>query len=512
MRSRAFWYKPVKAAYGWFKCTPRDDGRCSAPTSFAVTGPLQVIGSVHKPNNMDRKQLTIREVALKALHRIETRNDVPRDALNALFQRHDFSNRDRAFATEMVYGTIRWKRWLDWILSELMTRNLSTVTPWIHQILRMGLYQLMFMDRVPQAAATHEAVEMARRYGHAGTARLTNALLRSAIRKREGFHVRDLSSNSRKPAGIQTEEPSTYYLGVTHSYPDWLVRRWVDRYDIAGATALMEAGNQKPPVSIRMNPACATKASLTDSLNRHGICVESGRWLDDFLLISNTGNLTRLPDFTQGRFQVQDESAGLAVRLLEPKPGETVVDLCCAPGGKMTYIAQIMRSRGKVIACDPDLSRMRRVLQNHQRLGLGGVCLLIMDGRRPALRMTADRVLVDAPCSGLGAIARRPDLRWRRRPEDIERLRCLQFELLERASDLVRVSGVLVYSTCTIEPEENEDVVDAFCRKHPEFRLEQPASWPERLTGIMKHNGMISTLPSVHGIDGSFAARMRKVA
>ena len=441
----------------------------------------------------------VREVALKVLHRAETRDAAPREALNDYFQRYVYSERDRAFATEVVYGTIRWRRRLDWMLGQLMRGDPESLTPWIRQVMRMGLYQLMMMDRVPDAAATHESVELARRYGHQGTVRLTNAVLRSAIRKR---------AQLERPE--YREDPVTE-LGVTHSYPAWLTKRWVGRYGVEGAAGLMQAGNLTPPLTIRVNTMRTTPGDLAETLSRHGISVEPARWLEDFLSVRNTGDLRRLPCHEEGLFQVQDESAGLAVRLLDPKQGETIVDLCCAPGGKTTYIARFVCAGGQVIACDRSLHRLRRVEEHRQRMGLGQVRLVVMDGRSPGLDTEADRVLVDAPCSGLGTIARRPDLRWRRRAEDIGRLHDAQLALLERSAGLVKMGGVLVYSTCTIEPEENEEVVAAFCKKHPGFRVERPVDWPDALAGVMDDEGRICTLPSAHGVDGSFAARLRRV-
>ena len=271
----------------------------------------------------------------------------------------------------------------------------------------------------------------------------------------------------------------------------------------------MEAGNRPPLLSVRVNTARSTAQDLAAALAPHGIQVEPGRWLDDYLIIRHAGDLHTLASHEAGLFQVQDESGGLAVRLLGPQAGETVVDLCCAPGGKTTYIAQIVGAGGRVFACDSSLHRLRRVEEHRRRMGLGQVRLVVMDGRSPGLDFKADRVLVDAPCSGLGTIARRADLRWRRTAEDIGRLRGEQLALLEKGAGMVKPGGVLVYSTCTIEPEENEDVVAAFRERHPGFRPDSPGGWPAELAGVMDGADRIATLPPVHGVDGSFAARLR---
>ncbi len=446
----------------------------------------------------DRNTPGAREIALKALYHADTGDVPPRSALDALFRRYACGDRDRALATELVYGTIRWRRRLDWMLGQLLRGDPESLTAWIRHILRMGLYQLMMLDQVTDAAATHESVQLARRYGHAGTVRLTNAILRTAIRKRDLLE---------RP--VRGEDPVTE-LGVTHSYPAWMAKRWIERYGVEDAAALMKAGNRPPPLTIRVNTSRSAPLDLAATLKRHGILVEPGRWLDDYLSIRHAGDLRRLPAHAAGLFQVQDESGGLAVRLLDPKQGETIVDLCCAPGGKTTYIAQIVGAGGRVIACDTSPHRLRRVEENRRRLGLGQVRLVGMDGRSPGVDLAADRVLVDAPCSGLGTIARRPDLRWRRKAEDMDRLRGEQLALLEGGAGLVKPGGVLVYSTCTIEPEENEEIVAAFCGRHPGFRLEKPGDWPGDLAGVLDGAGRIATLPSTHGVDGSFAARLRR--
>ena len=446
----------------------------------------------------ERTATPAREIALKALHRAEDRDNLPRDALDELFRRYALCDRDRAFATELVYGAIRWRRRLDWMLGQLLRGKPDSLTPWIRLILHMGLYQLMMMDRVPDAAATHTSVQLAKRYGHRGTVRLTNAVLRTAIRKR------DLLSGPARGGDPVTD------LSDTHSYPLWLAKRWIERYGAESAAALMEAGNRPPPLTVRVNTSRSTPRDLSDSLARQGIQVKPGRWLADFLSIRHAGDLRALPAHEAGLFQVQDESAGLAVRLLGPEAGETVIDLCCAPGGKTTYIAQIVGAGGQVIACDSSPHRLRRVEEHRRRMGLGQVRLAVMDGRSPGMDFKADRVLVDAPCSGLGVIARRPDLRWRRKAEDIDRLRREQLALLESGAALVKPGGVLVYSTCTIEPEENEEVVAAFRDRYPGFRQDDPGDWPAELAGVLDGAGRIATLPPVHGVDGSFAARFRR--
>lgn len=441
---------------------------------------------------------SIRDVALRALYQSDTDGISVRDALGDLFHQYTFDGRNRSFATELVYGTVRWRKRLDSVLNQLIRRGTDSLTPWIHNILRMGVYQLMMMDQVPDAAATDEAVKLAKRYGHKGTVGLTNAVLRSVIRQR-----RQLLSPNQTGDIIKD-------LSLAHSYPEWIVQRWVERYGHQEAIALLEAGNRTPPVVIRVNTQKTTMDKLTELLVSDGVQVETCPGFEDYLTIRNTGNIQRLSGYSDGFFQVQDKSAGLAVRLLDPQPGETIIDLCSAPGGKTTYISHLQKDQGRIIACDFASKRLRRVRAHCRRLQLKNVWMLAMDGCKPGLHIQADRVLVDAPCSGLGTIARRADLRWRRKPEDIPAAQQIQKALLDNSADLVKPGGTLVYSTCTIETEENEDVLAYFCKGHSEFEVEKPVTWPSALSDVMDTQGIIRTLPSRHGIDGSFAVRLRK--
>ena len=442
--------------------------------------------------------MTIREVSLRTLCRFDQDGSFVRDTLDEALRRESFDERDRAFATELVYGVLRWRGRLDWTLEQLIPKGLDALTPWIRNTLRMGVYQLLMMTQVPDAAATHEAVQLAKRFGHSGTVGLTNAVLRNVIRKRESLREPPRFSDPIKE------------MSVRYSYPPWLVERWLARYGTETARKLFEWGNHPPPVVIRTNRLKTTPEALASLLKQGGIDARPGLYLTDFLILRDAGAVPNLPGYPNGLFQVQDESAGIAIRLLAPQPGETIVDLCCAPGGKTLYIADLMQDRGRVLGADIAPDRLIRLRDHCRRMVLHSVKPLVMDGRSPGLKVQADRVLVDAPCTGLGTIARRAELRWRRKPEDILAAQKLQNVLIEQGARLVRPGGTLVYSTCSIEPEENEGVVRAFCERHPEFRIERPEEWPSALDGLLGEDHMIRTLPSTHGIDGSFSVRMKR--
>ena len=439
--------------------------------------------------------MTVREVALRALYRFETEDADVRETLNALLRQSSLDTRDRALATELVYGIVRRLGRIDWVLQQFV-RRFDELTPWIRNILRLGGYQILILDQVPDAAATFESVELAKRFGHPGTVRLTNGVLRNLIRNRE-----DISFPNK-------EKEPVAHLSAVYSYPSWIVQRWIDRYGVAEAEALCKAGNRPPPVMVRVNRLRTDPETVTETLEESGVLITPGRYLDVFLVLRHTGNIRSLKGFREGWFQVQDESAGLAVRTLDPQPGETIVDLCCAPGGKTAYMAELMRNRGRIIGVDQTPGRLKKMQEHRRRLGLSSMLPVVMDGKTCTLRHQVDRVLVDAPCSGLGTIARRTELRWRRMPEDIPALQETQSALLAQGARLVKPGGVIVYSTCTIEPEENEDIVAAFCERNTEFSIETPSD--TAVSGLLDDRGMVQTLPSTHGVDGSFAVKLRK--
>jgi 16S rRNA (cytosine967-C5)-methyltransferase len=441
--------------------------------------------------------MTAREAALRALYKLEVENLHADWALSSALQRAQLGPRDRALVTELVNGVMRWRRLLDAVLNQLLTKGkLQDLTPWIRNILRMSLYQIQFLDKIPAAAATHQAVSLAKRFGHRGTAALVNGVLRNLIR-----------SHKVEPPYPPLERDPVGHIGLRYSHPDWMVRRWLKRYGLRETVALCRANNRVPDLVVRVNHLKATRAQLRESLAGEGVVVAEGRLIRDFLHLRGGGDITCLETFKKGWFQVQDESAGLATLLLAPEPGELILDLCSAPGGKTAHLAEMMDDGGVILAVDRYSRRLRDLVSNCRRLDISSVRPLVADGRSFWVR-PVDRVLVDAPCSGLGVLARRSDLRWRKREEDISQLTELQLHLLESGANLLKPGGVLVYSTCTIEDEENEEVVERLLRRRHDLILENAASSvpPETVT----EGGFVRTFPHRHGLDGTFGARLRK--
>ena len=398
------------------------------------------------------------------------------------------TNRDARFARQLVLGAVRWQKRLDWIIATCCVRPVAQLSPWARHILRLGTYQLFWLDRVPQSAAVHTSVELAKHLTHQGIASLVNAVLRNLLRQRARVRYPD-----------QRQTP-THYLAVYHSHPEWLVERWVGRWGRELVEHLLVANNQPAALNIYLNPLRANRETVAEL---DLVPVESR---PGFYRATNGADLFASRAYQQGQFQVQDPNAGLAVALLDPQPGERLLDLCSAPGGKAMQAAIAMTDCGLVVAADISLARLDRVRENARRLRLRAICPVARDGTTPGCG-TFDRVLADVPCSATGVLGRRPDARWRRQPAEFAALTARQQVLIQRAYEHLRPGGVLVYSTCSLEEEENEAIVDRFLKQTPTARLERAdAHFPTQPWA----GCYVRTIPGQHAGDGSFAARIRK--
>lgn len=447
---------------------------------------------------------TGREAAFLALLAAEEGGVYVDQALDRILARSQLPERERGLATELAYGVARRLGSLDWALARFSRRPPERLDAPVRVAVRLGAYQLWHLDRIPAHAAVDESVELVRRHGPAYAAGFVNAVLRAAARVR--WEELPLPPAAEDPAG---------HLAIAGAHPRWLVERWLARLGTEETAALLAANNRVPVLSARVNRLRAEPEALLRELERAGATVEPGRYLPEALRLGHGVHPAELTAFREGRLTWQDESSMLAVHVLDPQPGETVIDVAAAPGGKSTHIAERMGDRGRVIACDVDARRLRKLEENARRLGLHSIEPLALDGRRLGDRFAgaADRVLADVPCTGLGVIARRPDLRWRKAPGDIRALAALQRELLASAAACLKPGGVLVYSTCTTEPEENQDVVAAFLRETDgEFAAEDLRPWlpPALRDEPGAAEGWIQLWPHRHGVDGFFIARIRR--
>ncbi|NNE69585.1 MAG: 16S rRNA (cytosine(967)-C(5))-methyltransferase RsmB [Rhodothermales bacterium] len=394
-------------------------------------------------------------------------------------------------ATQFVGGVTRWRRWLDYLASTCYRGEFDDLEPVLREILRLGTYDLAVVGNAPHAAV-YQAVEATRILLRPGAAKLVNAVLRALDRK--------------KPWKTDLQRETLEELSVRWSHPDWLVERWIQRFGLEDSRRLMEYNNRPPAFSLRI---AGNREEFEQVMTNAQVRWQPSPWLDDFVRVERLQPLMRGNWISSGAASVQDESAGLVVRLLDPQPGDAIVDACAAPGGKSRYIAERLGGKGHLTAVDASKSRM------HLLEGLAGspnVDAVEADFRdwAAANQGSCDRVLLDAPCTGLGVLSSRADLRWHRTPADFDQLVPLQRELLSAAAQAVRPGGVLVYSTCSIAPEENEANADAFLSAHPEFQVEPADIWLSE--DLVTPQGYLSTLPQRDGIDGAFGVRFRRLA
>lgn len=437
-----------------------------------------------------------RELALKIVNDIEGKGAYANIVLSRELSRHRLTDQDRRFTTELVYGTTKAGGTLDWLLSHYSSRPLVKVNPTIRNILRIGMYQLFFLTKVPPSAACNEAVNLAKKFGHAGTVKFVNAVLRNAARSPE------------KAAYPDPQAEPVRYLSLKYFHPEWLVTLWLERWGFAECEKLLRINNETPPLCLRTNTLKISREELLKRLEIEGAKCEASNWTPEGIVCVEHPALANLPSLRDGLMQVQDESSMLVSHVLAPQPGEFIIDACGAPGGKSTHIAALMNNRGRLLSTDLYDHKLKLTEENAKRLGITMLETQALDATTLHLRYAgqADRVLVDAPCSGLGVLRRKPDSRWRKNQAMLRDLPVLQLAILESAAECVKPDGILVYSTCTTEPEENEQVVEEFLRRHPGYSLEPVGSY---LPGERKDR-MLQLWPHVDGVDGFFIARMKR--
>lgn len=389
--------------------------------------------------------MTARQLALRVLFEIDQNGAYSSMELKKQLAACNLAEADRAFASELVYGVVKNRTRLDFVIAHYSSVRLKKLSVWILNILRMGVYQLLLLDKVPPSAAVNEAVKLAKRYGHGGSAGFVNAVLRSAAR----------GGDVQYPQGRA-------YWEVYYSHPRWLVDLLFEQYG-GEAEQIIAENNKTAPAVVRPNPLRCTAADLTEQLEQQGVTVRETEE-DGLLVIEKYGAVAQLAAYKNGLLTVQNASSYLAAKALEPRPGKVLVDLCAAPGGKTTALAELCGGEGTIYAFELHAHRAALIEENVRRLGLCGVQVRTGDARQvqPDLEGCADGVLVDAPCSGLGIIRKKPDVRWNRRPEELAELTLIQRQLLRAAARYVKPGGLLVYSTCTLNKQENEEVAAGF--------------------------------------------------
>ena len=437
----------------------------------------------------------VRELAMQVLQKVHVEGAYANVALAETLREIKLTERDRRFLTELVYGVTKAGETLDYMIGRYVA-DLRKAQPAIRELLRLGFYQIFLMDRVPPSAACDTAVELAKKHGRRGADSFVNGVLRAALREPE---------RAALPDGR-----NAHALALRTWHPKWLVERWMRAYGYERTEELCRCNNTSAPLSVRVNTLRTNRPALMEQFTAAGAQVRASAWVPDGIVLGTHGALDELAPLRMGLAQVQDESSMLVAHVLAPEPGMTVIDACAAPGGKTTHIAQRMENRGRILAFDIYEEKIRRIERNAQRLGISIIEAQMCDAREigAAYAGQADRVLVDAPCSGLGVLRRKPDARWKKSPEDVKTLPPLQRAILASAAEAVKKGGVLVYSTCTMEECENTAIVADFLRTHTDFMLEETGGFlPVQKTT----ERMVQIMPETDGPDGFFIARMRRL-
>ncbi len=399
--------------------------------------------------------------------------------------------RDRRWTRELVYGTLRRRAWIDAVLADRVRGGLSRLDPDVVDLLRLGVYQLTNMGSVPAYAAIAQTVELAKRRHGLGASKLVNAVLRRTDRERNVL-------------AVPTPTDPTEALALKYSHPRWLVAKWVERWGAEDAERLLTINNSEAPLIVR--PYAVVREQLESMLEEAGVHVADAPYVRESIAISGGITLTELGAFKKGLFFVQDPAATLATQYAAIESGSVVADLCAAPGGKSLELSRIA---GSVFASDKSLVRLQRLLMNQRRLETPNLYPFVGDARAPAVR-PVDAVLIDVPCTGTGTFRRHPDARWRLKVSDIAVMAALQKTIIKAAASVVRVGGLLLYSTCSLEPEENDEQVDAFLAANSTWKLEPPPD--DAVPDEVLDEGKLRVLPQRHGTDGAFAARLRRVS
>ena len=433
--------------------------------------------------------MAARETALNALITCRRQSGWSNAVLKQTIARDKLDPREAALATRLCYGVVQNRGRLDFYLRQLLTGSLKKLHPAVRDILHMGLYQIYDMDKIPDSAAVNESVTLARKYGAPGSDRLVNAVLRNAVRTKGTL-----------------QEPTSYE--DRYSHPAELVSLLKTALPKGTLEGVLKANNEAPKTVIQVNTLKTTADALLEQLRREGVEAEPHGWMPECLVLGSTGSLEKLPSYQQGLFYVQDPASRLSVRCAGLQKGFRVLDCCAAPGGKSFAAAMAMEGRGSICSCDIHPHKIQLIENGAARLGLGILQARLQDASEfvPEWEGAMDAVLVDAPCSGLGIIRKKPDIRYRDLKEN-EALPALQKKILANQARYVKKGGVLLYSTCTLLPRENQDVVEDFLKTHPEFSLEKlelPQIFPENTTG------MLTLLPGQWDTDGFFISKMRR--
>ena len=404
-----------------------------------------------------------RETALKILYKIDEEKAYSNIVLNSEIkkQKEKLQRKDIGLISEIVYGVTTWRITLDEIIEKYSKIKLKKISKWILNILRMSIYQIIFLDKIPKAAAVNEGVNLAKKYGNRGSIGFTNAVLRK-VDKKDYTELFEEKDNIKR-------------ISITTSMPEWIILELKkEGVSIEKIEEICKNSNIRPSISVRINNLKINKLELKEKLQEKGIKTEDGI-LNDFLILNNIKDIENLEEFTQGYFTVQDEVAGLTALVLNPQPGENVLDACSSPGGKTTYLAELMKNQGNIVATDIHEHRTKLVENAAKRLGINIIKTSVQDATifNENYKEKFDKILLDVPCLGIGVLKRKPDIKWQKEQKDVDEISKIQYKILENCSKYLKKNGEIVYSTCSIFKKENERIIEKFIKNNSEIQIEK---------------------------------------
>jgi 16S rRNA (cytosine967-C5)-methyltransferase len=459
------------------------------------------------PKNPKQKTKTIdpRMAALTVLNTMATHHKTLDSVLDEFLARWPVtSRRDKAFFFALVYGVLRWQGRLDWFMGHFSKTPLKKIKLEIQNILRLGLFQIIHLSRIPDSAAVNTSVELTKAFGPPWIVKFVNGILRNAARNHETVPFPD------------PEKTLVAHLAAQKSFPVWLIDRWLNRFGYGETASICDAVNHIPPITVRTNDLLISREALAKKLEKMVEKIVPTAICPLGISFSSPQKpIFEMEEFTKGYFQVQDEAAQLVTLLLHPRPGDTILDACAGLGGKTGYIAQLMKNKGRIVALDTNAEKLLRLESEMTRLGISIVSTKKDDLEtitRKKWPLSFDRILLDAPCSGLGVMRRNPDTKWNRLSSDLETYQSRQVRFLHNLSPLVKKTGLMIYTVCSTEPEENESVVELFLNNHPEFVIEKKLrGLPESAGRLVDNNGFIRTFPNRHNMDGFFSVALQRI-
>ncbi len=470
--------------------------RSSSPANRSGSGKPQTTPKV------GARKLSARDVALNVLTDVEASGSYSNLQLNQALVQSGLERADAGLTTEIVYGTISHLNTIDYFLGRFVAKGMNKLQPWVRSLLRLSFYQIYYLDRIPPHAAVNEAVNIAKRRGHQGISGMVNGVLRNVLRQLDELVIPDNLTAVQR-------------ISLQYSHPEWLVERWMKQFGESVTEQICMSNNEPPAVSVRVNTNRTTRQQMLKTLNDAGYYAQPSAIAPDGILVGGSGNMALTDWYRDGMLSIQDESSMLVAEAVQPEPGMHVLDCCAAPGGKTAHMAEKMQNKGQIIANDIHEHKRKLIDDQAQRLHLSVIDTAVGDAMALAERYDAasfDRILLDAPCSGLGVIRRKPDLKWNKSASDIKEIAALQRRLLERVSSLLKPGGILVYSTCTIEQSENEDVVRSFVEAHPQFEPVVVPLFADKLAQASASDQAsigVQILPQDYHSDGFYIAALR---